>query len=274
MGLMPGPRKGTRPAKREIEWLAEGNLYEGECRIDALILAMADRAALRARWLGREHHAVAFGRRALEVARAKGADAWHQADIGPAIEDWSALASAAEKTQEALQSFSRTLCRGKRPKEPQALQRPLRFSGIFQDREVRERWDAARVAAYTIWGSYEIIERVAMNARRTERALTLGRQNSGDPGSVAFATVIGEAWIYLTGKRPAAGRQGGPFQRFLIASWFDLGGTVQVGSGEGSESGDYEITAFISLAEAARDAFPPESISAMLETDLGPDWAR
>lgn len=106
-----------------------------------------------------------------------------------------------------------------------------RFRAAQTVEEIRRTHDSAVDEAAALWRVQALLKELKGSMRSKERAARKGVQNPGKPDQRAFARVLAEAWIFLTGRVPGANPEPGknPFLRFLSAGWSDLFGVTPDG---------------------------------------------
>lgn len=242
-------------------WEVPDNIYEGPHQIDKLVAAMSEgrKPSALSRW-AKHADPIGFARRGLEIA-IREASTEHSNALRPIINDWDHVSKLSENADTAIKQLLSGLNRWDPQKSEDiylALRTSKAFSGSPDEKEFQ-----VRSAASILLESAEIIQKLSASSRAQAKSLSAQNVHDGDASFRAFSVRIGETWVHLTGRAPAASKEGGPFMRFLEAAWYDAGGLL-VGGTPGS------VTPFISGAKAAREAFDQLTVDRCIKTGALP----
>jgi hypothetical protein len=193
--------------------------------IDELIRKLIEERSgrrVQRRWRGNTEDAVAFGRRALEVAIFKAMPA-PELDSGKAMAGWERLATLANKTNRTLGDLLKHL--SGQPKIPteDELVRPLHQVRVLytyrQGIPVQQEAATAQATrdANTLIEAFKLTELLAQLGSERRTFIAAGRSNPGKPAKRNFAHALMEAWIFLTGKKPSPNNA--RFTDFIAAAW-------------------------------------------------------
>lgn len=242
-------------------WRVPADIYgEGPFLIDAIVQS----CSLRTGWPADRRRAEHFARRGLEVSILSAVNA-EEDDLGPKIARWEQVEVVAGRASGSLRQLVNVLGPETRPtRVPEEMILALRTSKVPDLMSADPA--AAQAAALALWRALELADALAGAAQGWGELLRTGRPHEGDPPYRAFAACIGVTWAYLTGKRPTAGSNGGPFQRFLAAAWIDAGGRIS-----DDETGD-DITPLLAGARHARDMLSQDEVARVVRGR--PDWWR
>jgi hypothetical protein len=84
----------------------------------------------------------------------------------------------------------------------------------------------ARQDGECLWKAQKILDRLSLSANRKEAQVREVRPASTKPEHAAFAKVLAECWIVLTGKAPGINSvsEKNPFLKFVSSAWIDVFG--------------------------------------------------
>ena len=264
------------------------NLYslDVHLRIDDAIdgLFRADRKSVRIhKRIPTQAAGVAFGRRALEVAILSALNAKEKLEAGQHADDFregaEVFSKAATAIRDALKYMARDPSVGEKSKDwkprkpyPDCGTQPL--VGILRqyyrhvttqenDRQKVRQTDLSEASGYAEQAAWflsttdEIMHGLAGFCRQMEAEIRHDRANPGAPEKMAFISILVEAWLFLTGRRPGRQPDRNPFLDFALLAWEDAAG--------GSEE------SFHHQLKIALDALP-EDINANADDFPEPWW--
>jgi hypothetical protein len=215
---------------RTEKWIVPDRIHntEDDLELDSFIKSLPNgrSAPLANRWLNNTEKAVAFGRRALEVAVWKANLA--EQDSTPHHHDWERAHELASKAQKSLGQLLSYFSNDTKL-SPEVLKPSLKqFLVQHEQVGVEVADERALQEADTLLAALSLVQKYAQFSGDRRNSLAK-RHNPGDPGKLAFVETMFEAWATLTGKLPSKSRTDGPFIRFLRAGWADLFGANRDG---------------------------------------------
>jgi hypothetical protein len=186
-------------------------------------------ARLQSRWAIKA--AIAFGRRALEVA-IEDADVYERYRPGEEVANWTRIVDLADLAHEALDRLIRYIGPAGVPQSDILVRRERVPSTWTKSGKIRimvgplgQPIDQAKKDTDGLLAARDLLAGFAGRSRQRRNSLAARRKNVGDLGKSTFVYRLAAGWIFLTGKRPARSYHRNPFLRFVEAAWADAGFT-------------------------------------------------